>query len=158
MKPKPVPLSRTFNNVQTDFQWRQRCQKEEMQLLDSFAGPKAHQINNLVQIRNKQRLYARNGAQIMQIKPVSDEKNTTENPLDAQSLAKLSNFKSNTATSVSNVSKTHSKVSYNSQATSTSTRLKLTELQKELEMEKKRRVEAEEIIEFLRSTGQIKLD
>jgi hypothetical protein len=27
---KPIPLSRTFNNVQTDFQWRQRCQKEEM--------------------------------------------------------------------------------------------------------------------------------
>jgi hypothetical protein len=40
---------------------------EEMQLLDSFAGPKAHQISNLVQLRTKQRLYA-NGAQIMQIK------------------------------------------------------------------------------------------
>jgi hypothetical protein len=34
-------------------------------------------------LRNKQRLYARNGAQIMQIKPVSDETATAEKQLDA---------------------------------------------------------------------------
>ena len=60
---------------------------------------------------------------------------------------------------MSRVSKsTHSRVSYNSQTTTQSTRLKFAELQKELEEERKRRAEAEEIIEFLRTTGKIKFD
>ena len=40
-----------------------------MQLLDSFAGPKAHQIENIIFQRNKQRFYAKNGARIMEAKP-----------------------------------------------------------------------------------------
>jgi hypothetical protein len=52
-----------FNNVQTDKQWRRRCQVEEMQLLDSYAGPKAHKIQTQVTLQNSQHFYS-NGARI----------------------------------------------------------------------------------------------
>ena len=53
-----------FNNVQTDKQWRRRCQVEEMQLLDSYAGPKAHKIQTQVTLQNSQHFYS-NGARIV---------------------------------------------------------------------------------------------
>lgn len=154
---KPIPLSRSFNNVQTDFQWRQRCQKEEMQLLDSFAGPKALQIDTIVQQRNKQRFYAKNGARIMQIKP-KEEPITVDKQLDTQSLAKISQQNQSNATpsvaAMSSVSKSQSsRVSYNSKSTTMSTRDRLAKVEKELEEERRRRNEAEQIIAFLRSTG-----
>lgn len=58
MKQKPVPLARCFNEVQTDFMWRQRCDMEESQLLDSFAGPKAHKIHDQIIMSKNQHFYA----------------------------------------------------------------------------------------------------
>jgi hypothetical protein len=43
-----------------------------MQLVESYAGPKAHQINTLMGLRNKQRFYT-NGARIMDMRPTSEK-------------------------------------------------------------------------------------
>ena len=96
----------------------------------------------------------------MQIQP-KDEIITSDKQLDTQSLAKISQKQISTTNpslgAMSSVSKSQSRVSYISETTSISTKDKLASVQKELEEERKRRTEAEQIIAFLRSTGQIKL-
>ena len=96
----------------------------------------------------------------MQIQP-KDEIITSDKQLDTQSLAKISQNKVSTnnpsLAAMSSVSNSQSRVSYMRQTTSMSTKDKLASVQKELEEERKRRTEAEQIIAFLRSTGQIKL-
>jgi hypothetical protein len=57
MNKKPVAQARLFNEVQNDFMWKQRCEAEERQLLESFAGPKAHVINAQVQLSKNQHFY-----------------------------------------------------------------------------------------------------
>ena len=93
----------------------------------------------------------------MQIKP-KEEPITVDKQLDTQSLAKISQqIKSNATPSIaamSSVSKSQSsRVSYNSKSTTMSTRDRLAKVEKELEEERRRRNEAEQIIAFLRSTG-----
>ena len=66
-----------FNNVQTDKQWRRRCQREEMELLDSYAGPKAHMIKTQVSLQNSQHFYS-NGARIAVKSPPAREEETKD--------------------------------------------------------------------------------
>ena len=58
---KPIPLNRLYNNVQTDFQWRRRCNAEEASLLQAYSGPKRQLINDTLALNSKQRFYP-NGA------------------------------------------------------------------------------------------------
>ena len=58
-----------------------------MQLVESYAGPKAHQINTLMGLRNKQRFYT-NGARIMDMRPTF-EKQQLDQQLDAKVLSEI---------------------------------------------------------------------
>lgn len=54
---KPIPQSRTFNNVQLDIMWRQRISKESLSLIDSFSGSKAQEINKQIALQKQQHFY-----------------------------------------------------------------------------------------------------
>ena len=47
----------SFTNVQADQQWIRRCKMEEMNLIDSFAGPKADRLGALSKTKQNQHFY-----------------------------------------------------------------------------------------------------
>ena len=121
-----------FNNVQTDKQWRRRCQREEMELLDSYAGPKAHMIKTQITLQNSQHFYS-NGARIAVKSPPARPEETK----DDFSFCKVS------VKTPSVSSHAPSQVSYKSFQTTQTTRDKMAQLQAELELEKQKRLDAE---------------
>lgn len=131
--------SSNFNNVQTDKQWRRRCQQEEMQLLDSYAGPKAHKIQSQITLQNSQHFYS-NGARIRM--PAKQEESKVEQDSVRSKVSVMT-----PATSV----KAPSEYSYRSSATSTNTaKLQMEQMRLELEAERDRRARAEAEVAHLR--------
>ena len=136
--------SKDFNNVQTDKQWRRRCQQEELQLLDSFAGPKAHRIHQQITVQNKQHFYS-NGARInIQPKPAAPPSRSSfrsGQPTEESKLGLSTGGLSvrTPVTSNCGASEAKSQVSYRSNRsaiTSASQQLRMAALAQELEQER----------------------
>ena len=53
-----------YTKVQCDKQWIRRCKLEEINLIDSFAGPKADRIKGTISSQNAQHFYP-SGARMM---------------------------------------------------------------------------------------------
>lgn len=146
--------SKDFNNVQTDKQWRRRCQQEELQLLDSFAGPKAHRIHQQITVQNKQHFYS-NGARInMNSRPSAPASKSSMRSSNRHQYSEESKLALSTgglsvrtpATSVYGQSDAKSQVSYRSNQsaiTSASQQLRMAAMAQELHEEKARREQAE---------------
>ncbi len=59
MNKQKVKQTRYYDQVTTDIMWRQRVNLEEVQLLSSYAGPKAHKIGNVLALQNSQHFYSK---------------------------------------------------------------------------------------------------
>jgi hypothetical protein len=104
-----------------------------MELLDSYAGPKAHKIQTQITLQNSQHFYS-NGARIAINSPSARQEETKDDI----------SFRSKVSVKTPSVtSKATSQISYKSSMTTPSTKDRMVQLQMELEAEKQKRAAAE---------------
>lgn len=137
--------------VQKDQQWITRCKMEELNLVDSFAGPKARVIANMKD--SKTYFYGQpERMDIEVLKQAEETKHVLCNDnLDSVSRVSAMTPKTDQVTYISNKSKkteadkvsSVSKASKVSQSTTQSTRQRMEQLEAELAQEKERRIKAE---------------
>jgi hypothetical protein len=102
-----------------------------MELLDSYAGPKAHKIQTQITLQNSQHFY---GARIAINSPSARQEETKDDI----------SFRSKVSVKTPSVtSKATSQISYKSSMTTPSTKDRMVQLQMELEAEKQKRAAAE---------------
>lgn len=142
-----------------DRQWQRRCKVEELNLVDSFNGPKFAKMAQIA--KPKPSFYApplySNLDKLKQktiIKYSEEKKHAADDDLDDVSRVSVLTPKTNMSASrvsyVSNKSKSVDHFSSVSKTTTQSTIMKMQNLQKELEIEKRRREEAEREISMLK--------
>ena len=143
-----------YSNVQNDRQWVRRCKQEEINLIDSYAGPKATRIQQATATQSKNRFYPTSqrmpevtstisSHQIEETKQLQVPSSKAEHQNDSDGLDSVSKVSVNTPHTMSRRSDEISYMSMNSKTTTQSTKIKLLEIQAQLEAERAKRMEAE---------------
>lgn len=140
-------------------QWIRRCKVEELNLVDSYAGPKAVRIQQAFSASTKPSFYPTPDRMTLskhRVETLSKAEETKKQDNDnLDTVSKVSAMTPMTQMSqedrVSSVSK-QSKQSFTSKTTTQSTKMRMEALQGELEAERKRRILAEKEVESLRAT------
>lgn len=151
-----------YSNVQNDRQWVRRCKQEEINLIDSYAGAKAARIEQATATQSKNRFYPpvqrmpdvgptpasskfahMEETKQMQQDAYSNSKASKARGIDSDGLDSVSKVSVTTPHTMSVRTDEVSYVSMNSKTTTQSTRIKLLEVQAQLDAERARRQEAE---------------